>query len=166
MERLTGRSPEEPVVFGAEAAVVPPVVVSFIDPFTTGRQAQRRRPRDWKVAPISVQGSVLSISKRAGIGIVPSPSKSTPWRAAGRSQRPARVGQRCSLANEEGATSIEFGVLACVTALVVVAFVGSGLSPGSIYRNIGAVYGLAVGGDEEHGLRPSLSIRSLRYRPY
>jgi Flp pilus assembly pilin Flp len=46
--------------------------------------------------------------------------------------------------SEDGATVIEFAVLACVMGLVVVAFAGSGLSASGIYQRIQAVSGITL----------------------
>jgi Flp pilus assembly pilin Flp len=49
------------------------------------------------------------------------------------------------IADERGATAIDYGVLTCVVALVVVAFAGSGLSFGTILQRVGILAEVLVG---------------------
>jgi Flp pilus assembly pilin Flp len=48
--------------------------------------------------------------------------------------RPALI--RRFFADERGITSVEYGVLACVMALVIVSFAASGMSVGGVFRRI------------------------------
>jgi len=57
------------------------------------------------------------------------------------------------IADESGLTAVEFGVLSCVMAMVVVSFASSGLSFVGLFRRIALLAGVLVG-DEEAPVRP------------
>jgi Flp pilus assembly pilin Flp len=62
-------------------------------------------------------------------------------------ERPALI--RRLIANESGITAVEYGVLACVIALVIVSFASSGMSLTALYRSVGLLAGALIGEDPE-----------------
>ncbi len=52
------------------------------------------------------------------------------------------------IADESGLTAVEFGVLSCVMAMVVVSFASSGLSLGGLFRRLARLPGVLVGDEE------------------
>ena len=57
------------------------------------------------------------------------------------------------IADESGLTAVEFGVLSCVMAMVVVSFASSGLSFVGLFRRIGLLAGVLVS-EEDAPVRP------------
>ena len=53
--------------------------------------------------------------------------------------------------NESGATVVEHAILACAVALVIVTFVGSGLSPRVMVRSAAYIADALLTGDDEDG---------------
>ncbi len=53
------------------------------------------------------------------------------------------------LADENGLTAVEFGVLTCVMAMVVVSFASSGLSLGGLFRRIALLPGVLVRDEDD-----------------
>jgi Flp pilus assembly pilin Flp len=73
-----------------------------------------------------------------------------------RSDQPAVLGEvllkaaapsalvRRFVADESGITAVEYGVLACVMALVVVSFASTGMSLTTLYRTVGLLAGALI----------------------
>jgi Flp pilus assembly pilin Flp len=61
--------------------------------------------------------------------------------------RPALI--RRLFADESGITAVEYGVLACVMALVIVSFASSGMSLTALSRSVGLLAGVLIGEEPE-----------------